>query len=159
RAYAALVSGFDQRLPHWRGRFDSRATGGLHAFKWIRLCRNARRPWCAGRSVRTAAFLLSRLWTRRRVHRALASLAKNLGHRNAGCFWRERAWPNVQAPYSDERTFADRGRIQEQPNKNGGGADAGLHEWDKQLSFKQRGRTVHDPERRMDPVGRAWAGD
>ena len=40
RAHAALVSGFDQRLSHRRGRLDAGAAGGLHALERFRLRRD-----------------------------------------------------------------------------------------------------------------------
>jgi hypothetical protein len=106
RRNAALVSNLDQRLSHRRGRLDAGATGCLHALERFCVRGNVRRAWNPGRSIRAAPFVLSRLRTRRGVHRALARVAPHLGDRNArrvSAQVRERSCSNCTRKPADAR--------------------------------------------------------
>jgi methylmalonyl-CoA mutase len=109
-----------ERLSHRRSRLDAGAAGGLHALERIRLRGNDGEPRHVRGRIRPAAFVLSRLRTGRRIHRAHARVAAHLGDRNAGCVWRRIARPDVQGPHPDERTFTHRRRVPKQPDENGG---------------------------------------
>src|SRR5437867_12842116 len=112
REHAALVSGFDQRLSHRRSGVDADTTGGLYPLQWFRLRRNAKRAGRAGRSIRAPAFFLPRLRTRRRIHRARACFAKNLGDRDAPRLWSERTWTVVKTAHANDRPLTHPRRTQ-----------------------------------------------
>ena len=91
---------------------DAGATGGLHAFEWFRLRRNARaRGVPVDQFAPRLSFFLDCGLDVEYIA-LVAGFAKNLGDRNARCFWRERARANVQAAHANERTLAHRRRIQ-----------------------------------------------
>ena len=84
REHAALVSGFDQRLSHWRSRLDAGATGGLHALERFRLRRDARpRAACRSINLRRGFPSSSIAGSTSNTSRSLAGFAKDLGHRDA----------------------------------------------------------------------------
>ncbi len=144
RRNAALVSNLDQRLSHRRGRLDTGATGCLHALERLCLRGNVRRARNPGRSIRAAPFVLSRLRTRRGVHRALARVAPHLGDRNARRVRRRSESAAVQIAHTNQRTLVNRRRIQKQSHPNGHGTDSVLHERHEFVPLQQRGRTVHN---------------
>ena len=64
-----------------------------------------------------------------------------------------------QIAHPDQRSLANRSGIQKQSYPHRGRIGSRLHERDQFVPLKQRGRTVHDAERRMDSACRARAGD
>ena len=160
RGNAALVSGFDQRLSHRRSRRDASAAGGLHALEWFRLCGNVRRARHPGRSIRSAPFVLSRLRPRcRNTSRSLAF--RGASGRSACAMFSAPARKAQMFKLHTQTSGRSLVAAEFKNNLTRTAAELMLAymNGDELVPLKQRGRTVHDAERRMDPARRARAGD
>ncbi len=102
--------------------------------------------------VRAAPVVLPRLRVGHRIPVPRAGLPQNLGGGHARCVRRGPARANPQAAHADERAFAHRRRVEEQPHAHGHRADPRVHERDELLPFQRRRRAIHHAQRGIRPA-------
>ena len=114
------------------------ATGRVHAEQWFRVRRVVQGARHGRERLRAAVVIFPRLRAGHRIPVPRAGLPQNLGGGNEGCVRRGPARANPETPHTDERAFAHRRRMEEQPHAHGHRADPRVYERDELLPFQRR---------------------